>query len=187
MMQTRKFTSSRVRKSEGVTLIELLIVMAVVGVMGAMLVTVFFNLLRGSSKTSAVSEVRQEGDYVLTSMTNSMRYGKRAVLSTGACSTPARSGPAITITTVDDASVTFTCPPTSSGTLTKNDGTGSVQLFNVSESLVTACTFTCLQENLATLPTVGIQFTLSKRNASKSEDTASIPFSTAVTLRNYRP
>ena len=95
----------------------------------------------------------------------------------------------IKITSFDGGTTIFSCngstdsPPdtlaSQSGSLTPNS------LIDTSTILLSACSFTCTQNNFGQAPTIGINFTLSQTTSSSfAEKQATIPFQTSVTIRN---
>lgn len=188
MIQARKWKikNKKWKFQAGFTLLEILVVMTVVGLLGSMIVVIFFNSLRSSNKSNAVIQLRQNGNYALTQITNVVRFAKKVGAPICYDINPS-AGKTLTVTSVDDVSTTYTCPPNASGTLTFSNGTTTSPLFDKNVIKVAACAFTCQQESLVTPPVIGINFLLTTgANTNASETTASLPFSTTITLRNYR-
>lgn len=58
---------------KGFTLVEMMVVMAIVAIVGIILVMIFANTLRGSSKAQILSVIKQNGQAVLGVMDNAIR------------------------------------------------------------------------------------------------------------------
>lgn len=59
--------------SNGFTIAEILVVMAIVAVVGTIMVVVFTNTLRGSNKSQMISAIKQNGQAVLDNMDKTIR------------------------------------------------------------------------------------------------------------------
>lgn len=61
------------RLSSGFTLVEILVVMAIMAIVGTIMVAIFSNTLRGSNKSQILAVVKQNGQAVLDNMDKAMR------------------------------------------------------------------------------------------------------------------
>lgn len=61
------------RVNEGFTLIEMVVVIAVIALVGVLIVTIFSRSLRGGNKTLAIGVIKQNGQSVLESMDKVVR------------------------------------------------------------------------------------------------------------------
>ncbi|MBI2020280.1 type II secretion system protein [Candidatus Daviesbacteria bacterium] len=77
----RKVQSSKfkVRSSKGFTLVEMLVVIAVLGVIGSLILAIFTSTLRGSNKSQIISIIKQNGQSVLETMDKTIRNSEGVV------------------------------------------------------------------------------------------------------------
>ena len=61
------------RKFKGFTLVEMLVVMAILSIVGVLIVAIFTNTLRGSNKSQILLAIKQNGQAVLETMDKSIR------------------------------------------------------------------------------------------------------------------
>lgn len=189
--------------SYGFTLIELLIAMAVTVSVGAIAVGIITSILRGSNKTNAVNNVRQNGNFAISQMSKMIIYAKSMNSNCQVLPPPPALTPtpihfkSIQITSFDRGMTTFSCndsgdtPPNTIASSSASGGvvslidadstTGSVAL---SLPIPNDCYFTCTQEGISSSPTIGIYFTLSQKGSALVEKQASIPFQTSIKVRN---
>ena len=167
----------------GFTLIEILIVLGILAIIVVVGSNMFFTILKSSSKTKVLTEVKQNGNYALNVMARMIRNGK---IGAGECgANPDR----ITITNPDDGITTFHCcgsPPmiaSKSGSLTCEQARLTSNKVQVSSS----CNdFISCTQAVGGPPVVTINFTLQQAGtAARPEEEALVNFQTAVTLRNY--
>ncbi len=177
----RKNKNKRYNK-KGFTLIELLTVISIMGVIGAIVVSVITITLRGSAKTDLMEYARQNSDAALSQMVKSIRYA--ASLNNPVSCVPSVTVSAITITSLTDyAKTTYSC---AGGTISSNSATASEPLIDTNSLKVSACSFVCSQPTLNDPPTITILYTVSPKIAGNfAETNFTIPFQTSVTMRNY--
>lgn len=65
--------------SKGFTLVEILVVVAVLSVVGILVLTIFTRTLKGTNKTQILGAIKQNGQSVLETMTNTVRNSDRVV------------------------------------------------------------------------------------------------------------
>lgn len=155
-------------KKNGFTLIEILVVIGIFGILAVIGTSMFFSILKGSTKTRVLAEVKQNGNYAISVMGRMIRNAK----SIESC-----PGSSITIENQDRDSTTFSC---SGGRVASNSA-----YLTSDKVAVTNCTnvFTC---NLGVSPNVvTIDFTLSQAMGTRAEETAQVDFKTTVSLRTY--
>lgn len=70
------------RTERGFTLVEILVVMAIVAIVGIIMVVIFTNTLRGSNKSQILSVIKQNGQAVLENMNNNIRNADNLVCPT---------------------------------------------------------------------------------------------------------
>lgn len=167
----------------GFTLVELLAVMIVLVTVGGIIFGVLYASLRGSNRANVLTDVQENGDYVLTEMGRVIRFA-HAVEDPASCVLGPTPTPTtvseITIRNADQTTITYSCDGTS-GTIASN----GASLLDTQKVELTACSFTCSQNSVYETPTIGISFSLNKRNATEAVDNnAPLTFQTTVTLRN---
>jgi prepilin-type N-terminal cleavage/methylation domain-containing protein len=167
----------------GFTLIEILVALGILAIIVVIVSNMFFTILKSSSKTKVLTEVKQNGNYALNVMARMIRNGRIGVGECGAY--PDR----ITITNPDDGITTFHCcgsPPmiaSKSGSLTCEQArltSDKVQASSSCDDFI-SCT-----QTFEGPPVVTINFTLQQAGtASRPEEEATVNFRMTVTLRNY--
>lgn len=75
------------RTERGFTLVEILVVMAIVAIVGIIMVVIFTNTLRGSNKSQILSVIKQNGQAVLENMNNNIRNADNSICSTSPSNT----------------------------------------------------------------------------------------------------
>jgi prepilin-type N-terminal cleavage/methylation domain-containing protein len=170
--------TSHFSSQKGYTLVELLTVIGILSVIGVIVLSVLFITLRGTEKSNALEIVRQNGDAALSQMVKDIRYAK-TLETPGSCS-PATTTSSVTIISLNDSGrTTYSCTGT---TIASN----SASLLDTNAVSTTSCSFVCRQDRPSDPPTITIQYSLSARQTGNlTETTASIPFQTSVTMRNY--
>jgi len=170
-------------KKCGFTLVEILVAISVLAIIMVVGSNMFFTILKGTSKTKVLTEVKQNGDYALNVMGRMIRNGK---IGAGECG---ENPDQITITNPDNGITTFHCcgnPPmvaSKSGSLTCEQArltSNKVQVSSSCDDFI-SCTPT-----VGGPPVVTINFTLQQAGtASRPEEEATVSFQTTVVLRNY--
>ncbi len=74
-------------KNSAFTLVELIIVVAIFGVLFIVVSNTFFNVVKAAAKVEALKEVRQQGDVILNRITNELRNAQRVVVYSNTSST----------------------------------------------------------------------------------------------------
>lgn len=64
---------------KGFTLVELLVVMAIMALFGTLLLTIFTNTLKGSNKSQVIGVIKQNGQSVLETMDKTIRNADKVV------------------------------------------------------------------------------------------------------------
>lgn len=180
----------------GFTLIEFIVVSAVVGTIGLVIVGILTSALRGTKKTNVVNLIRQNGNQALVQMTRTIEYAKGfggvsidqksfsvdcmqvQVAALTPTPVPIRYK-YLKITAFDGGEIVYQC---GSEFIASNSATiidsNSVRL------VADACWFTCTKERITSNPIIGIKFQLVQKTGTYVESTASIPFETSVTFKN---
>ncbi len=163
---------------EGFTLLETLVVISIISVIAVFGVGVLSTVLNGSSKTAIISEIKQNGNYVMENMS---RYIRNATSIT-TC-----SGNTLSLAQPDYSVVTFSLLASdasnnnriasNSATLTNGDKKNGGNVTNLS--------VTC--DQTLSPPTVTIDFTLTQGLGVSSgvQNQATETFHTSVSLRTY--
>lgn len=195
------------RYKNGFTLVELLISMFLILSITSVVMTIFVAGLRGSNKTTAETDVRQNGDLALLQISRMIRNAKNfeglsvdgITAFSPSCYVDPGYGPtptpkpykAVRVTAFDGGVTDIACPLTdteaaissTSASLTSNVPlTDSVAVTVIPSS----CYFTCQQQASTDLPIIGINFTMSSNKASGTVGLGvSQVFQTSVVPRNY--
>jgi prepilin-type N-terminal cleavage/methylation domain-containing protein len=163
------------KSRQGYTLIELVVVAGILGIIGVVSVGLFLSTILGGGKSTALNDVRSNGDYAITQMERMIRGARQIV---GTCEADMTS---LEIKNSDGGSTIFTSIDSriasNSGYLTSDDillATGGNLIFN------------CVSSSSKSPEIVTIEFTLQKGDpASPNRDYAQADFSTTVQIRSY--
>lgn len=188
----------KITHNAGFTLLELLVVLAIIIVVGTIVVGILFVSLRGSERSKSLNNLENNGNAVIAQMGKAIRFAKEfnGVSTDGSsyisdCSvaapgdlTPTPSPSTyryIKITAFDDLETVFSC----------GDGTSlssnSASLIDNSTVTMIGCKFSCQQASSSDYPTIGINFSLNQLQPTGTillESTASAIFQTSVVPRN---
>jgi prepilin-type N-terminal cleavage/methylation domain-containing protein len=192
---------SKFKSNKGYTLVELLTVIVVMVVVGLIISTILVSSLRGGNKTSAINEIRDNGNTAMTKISRYIEFAKNfdGVSETGDAgsyftdclsSTVLIPTPEVTpvptrfkfikVRAFDEGEITISC----SGSTIASNGASLIDQSRIS-SIENDCYFTCSQSYLSQPPTIGINFTLSKGvNTLFFEQKFSTEFHTSVVMRN---
>lgn len=158
-------------KKFGFTLLEMLVVSALLGTIGLMATSIFFTTLRGGTKAELIKEIKQNGDFAISTMERMIRNA-RDVTST--CDNTAQ--PSITILNPDYKTTIFSC-----GEQIASNST----ILTSNKLLVSNCSFIC-QKPTSAPQNVAIKFTLSQKGSPpRPEERATVTFETTISLRSY--
>lgn len=164
---------------KGYSLIEILVVMSIVAVISIFGLNFLSTILKGTSKSTITSELKQNGNYVM----DVMSYYIRNAVTIEQCLSNS-----ITLRQWDNTSVVFSLLAkddvnkinariaSNSAALTNSDAQSGIAVSSLS--------FTC---SSTAPPVVTLSFTLSQSAwaSNTTENTASLNFSTTVSLRTY--
>ncbi len=168
-------------KTQGLTLIELLVAIGILGVVGGITTIILFTTLQGASKSDVMRDVKQNGDYAISVMERMIRNSSTVTPCLGATATT------LTITNPDGQKTTFTKQAVAVGPLTVNKIASNSGFFltNNNVTLVGDLNFKCTKP-AASPSFVTIDFSLSQaRTTTRAEEKAAINFHTSVSLRTY--
>ncbi len=183
-----KFKIKNSELTKGFTLIELLAVIVVFTIIGSIGAGILVNSLRTSNKTDAVTNVKNNGNYVIGQITKTLRDAT-SLQSPYPCVTPVQ-GTSITVRASDGNLVTLDCGATDSITHQTTIASNSAPMLDTTTTGVklVSCTFTCSQQTASDYPLMDIIIGLTEQSTSAfSEKMASatpIVFSTSILLRN---
>lgn len=187
---------SNFKRSEGFTLVELLISTGIIVVIGSIIVAILVSSLRGSNKATTIGTVKDNGTYAMTQITKLLHTAVSidkldsatadCVVSTGNPTPTPILHQSITFTALDGGKVTLACSLNGSSTIASN----SADLIDKSQVSVTSCSFTCTQYSSSDIPLVEISFMLDRVGSSTFTENkvgptpGGILFHTSVALRN---
>lgn len=167
---------------KGYTLIELLAVMMVFVVIGTFLVSILVTSLRSNNKTNSITNVRQNGQFVIEQLSKNIREAHAVITPypCGSLDVPVSSN-TVTITEVNGGQITYSCTGT-------NIASNGANLLDDTSIIVQSCSFSCGQVSSQSSPVISIKFSLSAKTTSKFSDFSAsgsaFPFETSVALRN---
>jgi prepilin-type N-terminal cleavage/methylation domain-containing protein len=167
---------------KGFTLVEFLIVTALLGIIGSVVLSVLFTTFRVSKKADSLVELRQTGDSVVSQVVKNIRYAKSLDYPTSCVGGVV--SPYVTVSSIVDSSqTTFSCEASSLGGKIASNGASLIDDARIS---ATNCFFTCTQNSPSDPPTINFSFRLQLLNDTVfSESQAFVPFQTSVILRNH--
>jgi len=147
----------------GFTLIELLASAAIIGAISVVAVAMFFSTLRGGTKSSTITKVKQNGEFAL----NAMKFAIRNAISVDSCTSDT-----LTIS-LRDGQIIYSLV---NDQITSN----SSNFLTSSNYKAEALNFNC---DILVPGSVSFSFILDKKNSS--DDFSPQTFSTTVSLRSY--
>lgn len=183
------------KSSRGYTLIELLAVIIVLSAVGLVIGAIIISAFRGTTKTNAVGELRQEGNNRLSELSKMVEFSQSfdGVSTDGInyspnCLTEDPDNPTqykyLKVTDFTNAELILSCsidPDTNNPTIASN----GASLITSDSIAVTLCYFTCTQDYLAEPPIIGLYFDLEKTvGTGVSDQNYSASFETNIVMRN---
>jgi len=158
------------KQTEGFTFIEILVVVALVGIIMTGIVGMLLSVLRSSRKNEVMTNLKQAGDQAMVSMSGIIRNAKEI----SGCD------PTLEITNSAGETETFTC------NLSGDEKINSSIRGDLISSGVTTCSFTCpLANEAGTFDSVTINFELSSGSENDPTSHVKAVFETTISLRNY--
>jgi competence protein ComGC len=189
-----KLKINSIRQKKCFTLIEMIVVIAAIGLVLPTLFAIIFSILQQKVKIERLSIVKREGDYVLNIIENTIRNYGESIHS----ETPNESNKICQSSSLENASyfkdkfgnwfrfyLDTTNSISSESSVLNNGSRGSVSL-NSSKTKITNFSIQCYQTALYSPPVINISFTISyNTSSSRAEETASLNYQTKVKLRSY--
>lgn len=174
------------KKTNGFTLIETLVVISLMGIILVGGGGLFFNIMKGASKAEVEKEVKQNGNYAMAIMERMIKNSR------GVTDCP-NSNDSLTIKNIDTGLTTFKIEVINEvPKIASASGTGENLFLTGDNVRVTSLTFACIREpltspNVTDIRRVEINFSLIPTSGSKEapETYAEINFQTSVSLRNF--
>lgn len=179
----KKVNKSPLLSGAGFSLIELLVGIAIIITTSTIVLSIIVSSFRISSKTTASSTVRQNGNYALAQMTRQLKFADsfQGAHRAGSPVIDNPCGVGVDYDQVDikqnKEDVSIVC----SDDEISVDGENSIDTNNIQ---IGSCSLTCSQAG-SEGPVITIDFDLAIGDADTAiEDRASIDFSTTVKMRN---
>lgn len=162
-----------VKSRSGFTLIETIVIVFAFVMVSLMSVTFLLTTLVGNSKIDVTNEVRQNGNYALSSTERLLISSKSVICN---------SSKKMTVTMLDGTSTAIECVDDG---IDSRIASGSGYLTNTNVKVdVSSCLFVCNQ-TMGVPETVDISFVVSQKTANpKTSETSSQTFQTKVVIRN---
>lgn len=162
----------------GFTLVELLVVVTILATVGVLATNMFFQILKGASKTEVLKRVKQEGNYALSVIEKMSRNALEVEDMKSVCDGNYRSS--LTIKNQDEATTSFSCTGTTIASNSADLTSSQVRVSSDCNQFIK-----CTQTGSAPA-VVEIKFSLSQAGSpTRPEEKASVDFQTTVSLRNY--
>ena len=183
------------RRKKSFTLIEMIVVIATIGLALPALFAIIFSILQQQVKIQRLSIVKREGDYVLNVMENTIRNYGESIHST---TPPNESNKICQSSSLENASyfkdkfgnwfrfyLNTTNSISSESSVLNNGLPGSVSLIS-SQTKITNFSVQCYRTALYSPSVINISFTISyNTSSSRVEETASFNYQTKVKLKSY--
>lgn len=194
-MKKLKNNSQKIKKNNywhkqaGFTLIEMLVVVAIVGVVATISTQIVISLIRSNNKTNVQNEVRQNGSFVLDKMEREIRNSLNATVTIGEF---IAGEYLLRLSQSDGSVIAYWCMPANAtypnGYINRQLGVNPVGSLLNNNTTTGVRVSSCSLSTLAGPPVlVTINFTLtqSSGSATRSDLTVSQTFNTSVSLRSY--
>ena len=157
---------------QGVSLIEILIVIGIFAVLGILSTRVVLLSLQGSKKGDSQVKVRENLDYAISIIERNLRNAESSL-----CPSTSK----VTYVDSNDVPGSFSCLDVPSAGYVAS---GSARLTS-DEIKIIACSFTCTASSGSTPPKVAINIQAVDAVSQGSKEGASISISTEINLRTY--
>lgn len=182
-------------KKSGFTFIELIVVVAVIGIALPALFTIVFGVMRAQLKVLRLSEVKRQGDFALSTMSTNIKNYAISVHSAVTpapvnqiCITPGISPtPAVYFRDKYNNSYWFGYSLQNGriASASANPAIPTPGYITSSKVTVTDLSIKCVRSGGYALPNISIGFTVSYAGTNtRTEETATLYYQTSVKLRN---
>lgn len=164
--------TKKLKKNDGFTIMEMLVVVGVLGLISVIGSNFFFSSLFGTSKSETLKEVKQNGEYSLKVMEETIKNAYGFV----SC-----DNQSITVKNKDNQRNTFRFESVSSiGRIASDSSYLTSEKVTVTNFLIDC------EPTPGIPPKIVISFTVSQtEQSSRPEKKATFDFNTTVTMRNY--
>ena len=173
------------KRTNGFTLIETLVVIFLMGIILVGGGGLFFNIMKGASKVEVGKEIKQNGDYAMAIMERMIKNSRGVTVCPS-------SNDSLTIKNIDNGLTTFFLEDLEDNDKIASSG-GTILYLTGDNVTVSSLTFICIHEPPTSLlpediRRVEISFSLIPKGSSPEappETYAEINFQTSVSLRNF--
>lgn len=165
------------KNQKGFTLIEMLVVIAIITIIGTISTQIILSLIRSNNKTNIQNEVRQNGAFVIDYLERDIRSASSVVVP---------SATLLQLTQPDGTVIDYVCAigsSNSNGDITR-EGQSLVNIDASTGVKINSCAFTT-QNSSPPLVTIDIVITQPYQSPNRSDLTVSQTFHTSVSLRTY--
>lgn len=176
-----------IKKYKGFTLVELLVVMAIIVLFGGAMITILFSLFRGANKTSTIINLREVGNYSVDQITRIVRDAKSLNdPDPSSCDGSAINSGSISLTTQDSnqdlQTTTLSC--TTDGKLTVTTPAGTRTLID-GATVAASCSFACTLDGSSQAPIINFSLQVQQKDQDASvENKSTLNYSTSILMRN---
>ncbi|MEX0621601.1 MAG: type II secretion system protein [Candidatus Woykebacteria bacterium] len=177
------------QSQNGFTLVELLVVTAVIGILAIISATVFNSILRSQNKTAVINEVRQNGNLAIDKLDRDVKQASEVTLVDDLQDGDITDGDATSIKlTTDQGLITWECDDIG---LTINRNVASVlntDSLNGVRLVAGSCRFVVSDPASTTTQLVKFEFRLQQGSAApaRSEFEVNEPFEATIGTRSYQ-
>lgn len=177
------------QRAKGFTLIEVIVVIAVIGMVIPAIFSVIFAILQQEAKIYQLSEVKRQGDNALSIMESTIKSYAVSIhdAPTGGNEVCASAGDSGTAAYFRDSTDTWFRFYVNNNKIVSNSAVVNAT-GDLTKASVTVSNFavTCTRPNGAAPPLVNIQFKVSGNGSStRPEDRAELDYRTKIKLRSY--
>lgn len=167
--------NKKVNKIKGMSLIEILIVIAIFAIIGILTTRSVALTIKSAKKSDTAIKVRENINYALSIVERQIRNAESINCST---STPTL----LTYTSLEGVNTYFSCVSQTGGYYLAS-GSATVRLTS-SDVLLTSCQFSCSQTETNLAPVVSVSINAKDANITGVEG-SSVSVETEITARNY--